>query len=63
MKDARCYRCKGGETAAVVSVFVLFVVVPVTIAFALYRFTQMRALSLRIYHRVFDIGRFKVGKE
>ena len=63
MKDERCYRCKGGETAAVVSVFVLFVVVPVTIGFALYRFAHVRALSLRIYRRVFDIGRFKVGNE
>ena len=40
MKDERCLRCKGGETAAVVSVVVSFVVVPVTIAFALYRFTH-----------------------
>ena len=44
MKDERCYRCKGGETAAVISVFVLFIVGPVTIAFVLYRFAHVRAI-------------------
>ena len=60
MKDEACYRCEGGETAAVISVLVLFIAVPAIVTFALYRFAQVRALSYRVYRRVFDIGRFKV---
>ena len=60
MKDERCYRCKGGETAAVISVLVLCILGPVIVAFLLYRFAQARAFSYRLYRRVFDIGRFKV---
>ena len=60
MKDERCYRCAGGETTVVISVLVLFIAGPITIAFGLYRFSNLRALSYRLYRRVFDIGRFKV---
>ena len=60
MKDEICYRCKGGETAAVISVLVVFIGGPTTVAFVLYRFAHLRALSYRLYRRVFDIGRFKV---
>jgi hypothetical protein len=48
MKDERCYRCKGGETAAVVSVFVLFIVGPISIAFVLCRFAHVRALRCKV---------------
>ena len=60
MKDERCYRCKGGDTAAVISVLVLCILGPVIVAFLLYRFAQARTFSYRLYRRVFDIGRFKV---
>ena len=62
MKDARCYRCKGGETAAVISVFVSFIAGPGMVAFILWRFSRARALTYRIYRRIFDIGRFKVRR-
>ena len=60
MKDSRCYRCEGGEVAVVVSVIVMFFAIPLAVALILYRFTHARALTYRIYRRVFDIGRFKV---
>ena len=60
MKDSRCYRCEGGEVAVVVSVIVMFFATPLAVALILYRFTRARALTYRIYRRVFDIGRFKV---
>ena len=60
MKDERCYRCEGGEIAAVVSVIVMCIAFPLLAALVLYRFTRARALTYRIYRRVFDIGRFKV---
>ena len=60
MKDARCYRCEGGEVAVVISAMVMCVMVPLLVALVLYRFTRARALTYRIYRRVFDIGRFKV---
>ena len=60
MKEEKCLRCQGGETALVVSVLVLLVAAPTVGALVLWRFTRARALTLRIYRRVFDIGRFKV---
>ena len=60
MKDSRCYHCEGGEVAVVVSVIVMFFAIPLAVALILYRFTRARALTYRIYRRVFDIGRFKV---
>ena len=60
LKDQRCYTCKGGQTAVVMSVIFFVAIAPTTIAFALYRFSRLRALALRTYRRVFDIGRFKV---
>jgi hypothetical protein len=60
MKDSRCYRCEGGEVALVVSVIVIFIAIPLAVALVLYRFTRARALTHRIYRRVFDVGRFKV---
>ena len=60
MKDSRCYHCEGGEVAVVVSVIVMFFAIPLAVALVLYRFTRARALTYRIYRRLFDIGRFKV---
>ena len=60
MKDSRCYRCKGGEVSVVVSVLVMVIAIPLVVALVLYRCTLVRALTYRIYRRVFDIGRFKV---
>ena len=60
MKDERCYHCKGGQTMIVVSVIFFVAIAPTTIAFIVYRFSRVRALALRTYRRVFDIGRFKV---
>ena len=48
MKDERCYRCKGGETTAVISVLVLFIAGPITTAFVLYRFANLRALRCKV---------------
>ena len=45
MKDERCFRCKGGETAAVISVFVLFIAGPAIAACILWRFSRARALT------------------
>ena len=60
MKNERCFRCKGGEAASVLIVFVIFTIAPVMIGLVVYRFAQARSLTYRIYRRVFDIGRFKV---
>ena len=60
MKDSRCYRCEGGEVSVVISVLVMCIAIPLVVALVLYRFTRVRALTYRIYRRVFDIGRFKV---
>ena len=49
MKSERCFRCKGGETTLVISVFVLFIIVPVGLALALTRFANARALTY-VYH-------------
>ena len=60
MKDSTCYRCKGGEVAVVLSMLAMLFAIPLFVALILYRFTHARALTYRIYRRVFDIGRFKV---
>ena len=61
MKDEKCLRCQGGgETALVFSILFMLVAAPIVGALILWRFTRARALTLRIYRRVFDIGRFKV---
>ena len=60
MKSEKCLRCEGGETALVVSILVLGFAIPSVVAIVLWRFTRARALTYRIYRRVFDIGRFKV---
>ena len=49
LKDERCYRCKGGEVALVISVLIFVVVAPLTVALVLYRFIRIRAFSYRIY--------------
>jgi len=53
MKEEKCLRCQGGETALVVSILVLLIAIPSVAALVLWRFTRARALT-------FDIGRFKV---
>ena len=60
MKNEKCLRCQGGETAFVISILVLSFAIPSVMALVLWRFTRVRALTYRIYRRVFDIGRFKV---
>ena len=60
MKDEKCLRCQGGETALVFSILFMLVALPITGVLVLWHFTRARALTLRIYRRVFDIGRFKV---
>ena len=60
MKDQRCYQCKGGQTTLVMSVIFFLAIAPTTVVFVLYRFSRLRALALRSYRRIFDIGRFKV---
>ena len=60
MKDERCYKCKGGQSALVMSAIFFIAIAPTTTLFVLYRFSRVRALALRTYRRVFDIGRFKV---
>ena len=60
MKNEKCLRCQGDETALVISILFLLVAVPSVVALVLWRFTRARALSYRVYRRVFDIGRFKV---
>jgi hypothetical protein len=60
MKNEKCLRCQGDETTLVVSVLFLLVAMPTMAALILWRFTRARALTYRIYRRVFDVGRFKV---
>ena len=60
MKNEKCLRCQGGETAFVISILVLSFAIPSVMALVLWRFIRVRALTYRIYRRVFDIGRFKV---
>jgi hypothetical protein len=60
MKNEKCLRCQGGEAAFVISILVLSFAIPSVMAFVLWRFTRVRALTYRIYRRAFDIGRFKV---
>jgi hypothetical protein len=60
MKNEKCLRCQGGETALVISILVLGFAIPSVVALVLWRFIRVRALTYRIYRRVFDIGRFKV---
>ena len=62
MKNEKCLRCQGGETALVVSVLVLLIAFPAAASLVLWRFTRARSLTYRIYRRVFDIGRFKVTR-
>ena len=62
MKNEKCLRCQGDETALVISILFLLVAVPSVVALVLWRFTRARALTYRIYRRVFDIGRFKVRR-
>ena len=60
MKDEKCLRCQGGETALVFSILFMLVALPITGVLVLWHFTRARTLTYRIYRRVFDIGRFKV---
>ena len=61
MKEEKCLRCQGGEMALVLSILFLLVALPIMGAIVLWRFTRARALTLRLYRKVFDIGRFKVS--
>ena len=61
MKNEKCLRCQGDETAPVVSILVLFFALPAVASFVMWRFTRARALTYRIYRRAFDIGRFKAS--
>ena len=45
MKNEKCLRCQGGETALVVSILVLLVALPTAASLVLWRFTRARALT------------------
>jgi len=45
MKDEKCLRCQGGETALVISILVLGFAIPSVVALVLWRFTRVRALT------------------
>ena len=45
MKNEKCLRCQGGETALVVSILVLLVALPAAASLVLWRFTRARALT------------------